>query len=228
MKRALITIPSIVIFAAMLTYFPDAYFTILILYFVVFLAISIFFGVRAYRRGVAAVNEISKGRPIIEIDEKEVNKLIEKDKELLSEFRKISRTSLIPLLTIPFFIILAAFLFPILPIVAETSLGQLLGEKLALFISYVALFGLFAIVFTLLFKPPVMPRIVRNFKIYETGVVIDKTLGLKAPIEVSEYRTNTERRFIEFKVNNQIFRVYYKDIKELNEILSKIIKPLKQ
>ena len=52
MKRALITIPSIVIFAAMLTYFPDAYFTILILYFVVFLAISIFFGMRSQRGGL--------------------------------------------------------------------------------------------------------------------------------------------------------------------------------
>lgn len=228
MKKALITISSVVVFAAMLTFFPDAYFTVLLLYFVFFLAISVFFGLRAYRRGVAAVNEISKGKPIIEIDEKEVNKLVEKDKELLTEFRKISRGTLMPLLMFPVVILFAALILPILPPLAASSLGQVIGEKAALFITYLAVFGLFAAVFTIVFKPPIMPRIVRNLKVYDNGIVIDKVLGLKAPFQVDEYKVNTERKFIEFKTNNQIFRIYYKDIKELNEILSKMVKPLKQ
>jgi Predicted membrane protein len=129
-----------------------------------------------------------------------------------------------PLLTLPLFMVLFFALFPTLPPMVESTLGPYLGVYLARFLGYAAIFGLFAAISLVTFKPQVMPRIVRSLKVYETGMVIDKTMGLKAPLEVSEYKVNEERRFIEFKLNNQIFRIYYKDIKELNTILSKLLR----
>ncbi|MFN3804385.1 MAG: DUF2208 domain-containing protein [Pyrobaculum sp.] len=228
MRRVLISVLSTIAFAAMLTFFPGDYFTVLLLYFAIFFAISIFMGARSLKRGLAAAREISKGRPILEIDEKEIMKLMEKDKELVNEFRKFSRGAFTPLLLLPLFILIAVTLFPTLPPVAKQALGPHVGEHLALFLSYTAIFGLFTAISLALFKPPVMPRIARSVKIYEGGVVIDKNLGLKTPIEVNEYKVNIERKYVEFKLNNQIFRIYYKDVKELDGILSKIVKPLKQ
>ncbi|MFN7105892.1 MAG: DUF2208 family protein [Pyrobaculum sp.] len=228
MRRALLTILSTVVFATVLTFFPGEYFTVFLLYFVVFFAISIFMGARSLRRGITAAREISKGKPILEIDEKETMKLMEKDKELIDEFRKFSRTAFMPLLLLPVFMLILWTLFPTLPPLAKQVLGPHIGEQFAVFLSYLAIFGLFAIISLALIKPPVMPRIARSVKIYEDGVVIDKNLGLKTPIEVNEYRVNTERKYVEFKLNNQIFRIYYKDVKELDGILSKIVKPLKQ
>lgn len=228
MRRAIISILSVLIFAAILTFFPASYFEAILLYLILFFVISIALSYKTYRRGLTTVQEISKGKPIIEIDEKEINKLIEKDKELYKEYRKFTKASLMPLLTLPIFIILATLLFPVVPHVVESSLGPLIGTTIARFLGYVTLFGLFAIVSIPLFKLPMVPRIVRSLRVYETGIVIDKTFGFKAPLYVSEYRISEERKFIEFKLNNQIFRVYYKDIKELDNILSKLIKPLKQ
>ncbi|ACB39658.1 DUF2208 family protein [Pyrobaculum neutrophilum] len=227
MRRVLISAVSILAFATILTFFPSDYFTAVLLYFVLFFAVSIFIGVRTYRRGIANVQEISRGKPLMEIDEKEVDKLLEKDKALMDEYRKFARASFMPLLILPGFILLATFLFPTLPHVAETSLGASIGPTAARFISYVAIFSVFSAISMLAFKPPVVPRIVRSLKVYEAGVVIDKTLGLKAPLEVSEYKINEERRFIEFKLNNQVFRIYHRDVKELDAVLSRLLR-LKQ
>jgi len=228
MKRALISILSALGFAAILTFFPGEYFTAILLYFMLFFGVSIFLGLRTYRRGMASAQEISKGKPIIEVDEKEVNKLLEKDKELINEYKKFARASFMPLLTLPIFLLLFMLLFPTLPPAAESALGPYIGTGLARFLSYTAIFLLFAAISLVTFKPQTMPRIVRNLKVYETGLVIDKTLGLKTPVEVDYYKVNEERKFVEFKLNNQIFRIYYKDIKELDAILSKLLKSLKQ
>jgi uncharacterized membrane protein len=177
---------------------------------------------------MVSAREISKGKPIIEIDEKEVNKLLEKDKELMNEYKKFARASFMPLLTLPIFLVLFIILFPTLPPAAESALGPYVGIHLARFLSYAAIFLLFAAISLVTFKPQMMPRIVRNLKVYEMGLVIDKTLGLKTPVEVNDYKVNEERKFVEFRLNNQIFRVYYKDIKELDAVLSRLLKPLKQ
>lgn len=228
MKRAVLSLVSILTFSAILTFFPGDYLTALLLYFILFFGISIFMGIRSYRRGVSTVQEVSKGRPIIEVDVKEVNKLLEKDKELVKEYKRMARAWLLPMLTLPLFILLATFLFPTLPPLAESVLGPSIGALPARFLSYVAVFGIFALISMMTFKPPTAPRIVRSLKVYEAGLVIDKSLGLKAPIEVTDYKVSEERKFIEFKLNNQIFRIYYKDIKELDDVLSKLVKPLKQ
>jgi uncharacterized membrane protein len=228
MKRAVISILSALAFAAVLAFFPGEYFTALLLYLLFFFGISVFLGLRTYRQGVAAAREIAKGKPLLEIDEKEVNKLLEKDKELVKEYKKFVRTSFMPLLMLPIFLLLFMILFPALPHLAESALEPYVGAYLARFLGYATIFVLFAAISLVIFKPQAMPRIVRNLKVYETGLVIDKVLGLKSPIEVSEYKVNEERKFIEFKTNNQIFRIYYKDIKELDAVLSKLIKPSKQ
>jgi uncharacterized membrane protein len=225
MKRAVISILSALAFAAVLAFFPDEYFTALLLYLLFFFGISIFLGLRTYRQGVASAQEIAKGKPLLEIDEKEVNKLLEKDKELIKEYKKFARASFI---TLPIFLLLFMILFPALPHLAESALEPYVGAYLARFLGYATIFVLFAAISLVIFKPQAVPKIVRNLKVYETGLVIDKVLGLKSPIEVSEYKVNEERKFIEFKSNNQIFRIYYKDIKELDAVLSKLIKPSKQ
>lgn len=228
MRRLLISLASILAFSAILTFYPGEYFTAILLYFVLFFGITIAMGLRTYRRGMATVQEISKGKPLLEIDEKEVGKIMEKDKELLAEYRRLTRSSLIPLLLLPVFMVLATVLFPTLPPLLESTAGPVIGAYPARFLAYVTIFSIFSAISMLLFKPPTMPRIVRNVKIYEGGMVVDKVVGLKAPIEVEDYTVNPERRFIQFKLNNQIFRIYYKDVKELDSILLKIIKPLKQ
>ncbi|MEZ0319016.1 MAG: DUF2208 family protein [Pyrobaculum sp.] len=228
MRRVLISILSIVAFSAILTFFPGEYFTAIILYFLLFFGVSIAMGLRSYRKGVAAAQEVSKGKPLLEIDEKEVMKLMEKDKELIDEYKKVSRLSLMPLITLPIFIMLATVLFPTLPSLAQSTLGSYIGGTTARFLSYVAIFGIFSAISMATFKPPVFPRIVRQVRIYESGIVLDKSIGLKAPVSVESYKVNAERKFVEFKLNNQIFRIYYKDVKELDTILSKIIRPLEQ
>jgi uncharacterized membrane protein len=228
MRRVVISILSALAFAAVLAFFPGQYFTAVLLYFLLFFGISIFLSLRTYRQGAASAREIAKGKPLLEIDEKEVNKLLEKDKELINEYKKFARASFMPLLTLPIFLLLFTILFPTLPHLAESVLGPYVGAYLARFLGYAAMFMLFAAISLATFKPQVMPRIVRSLKVYETGLVIDRALGLKSPIEVSEYKVDEERKFIEFRLNNQIFRVYYKDIKELDAVLSRLLKPLKQ
>jgi len=224
MRRVVISILSALAFAAVLAFFPGQYFTAVLLYFLLFFGISIFLSLRTYRQGAASAREIAKGKPLFEIDEKEVNKLLEKDKELINEYKKFARASFMPLLMLPIFLLLFTILFPTLPHLAES----VLGPYLARFLGYAAIFMLFAAISLATFKPQVMPRIVRNLRVYEAGLVIDKALGLKSPIEVSEYKVDEERKFIEFRLNNQIFRIYYKDIKELDAVLSRLLKPLKQ
>jgi len=228
MRRLLISLASILAFSTILTFYPDEFFTAILLYFVLFFGITIALGLRTYRKGVVAVKEISKGKPLFEIDEKEIGKIMEKDKELVAEYKRLTRSTLMPLLLLPAFMVLALILFPTLPPLLESTLGPVIGVYPARFFAYVLVFSIFSAISLLLFKPPTMPRIVRNVKIYEGGMVLDKVVGLKAPIEVEEYTVNPERRFIQFKLNNQIFRIYYKDVKELDGILLKIIKPLKQ
>ncbi len=224
MKRAILSILSAVGFAALLTLFPGDYFTVVLIYFLVFFGITMFLGIRNFRRGMAAAHDVAKGKPIIEIDEKEAMKLMEKDKELLSEFRKFSRMSLTSLFFIPVFMLAFIFLFPVLPPAFVNSIGPHVGVQFATFLGYLAIFGTLTAISLVAFKPPVIPRIARSVKIYEGGIVIDKNLGLKTPIEVSDYRVNPERKFVEFKTNNQIYRIYYKDIKELDSVLTKMLK----
>ncbi|AFA39575.1 putative membrane protein [Pyrobaculum oguniense TE7] len=228
MRRVVISVLSILAFSAVLALFPQFYLQALILYFIVFFGIAIFAGLRSYRKNLASAQEIAKGRPLLEIDEKDINKTLEKDKELLNEYKNLARKSFINFMILPLSLFVAMVLFPVLPPFVEASLKPYIGPEAGRFLGYVAIFSIFAAITTAMFRPITTPRIVRHLKVYETGIVVDKSLGLKAPIEVTDYRLNENRKFIEFKTNNQIFRIYYKDVKELDNILSRLIKPLKQ
>jgi uncharacterized membrane protein len=228
MRQGILSAALVVVFALMLTVFPGEYMAFVLAYFAIFLGLAIFLGARAYKRGVSAAAEISRGRPILEVDEKEVRKVMERDRELAGEYRKIARASIMPLLLIPAAVALAMVLFPAVPPALESALGQHVGALAARFLSYLLVFGAMSALFGKIARPVTAPRIVMSLKVYDTGLVIDGKFGLKAPLEVSEYRVSEERKFVEFRLGNQTFRVYCKNVRELDRILSsKIVKSLK-
>lgn len=219
----MISLLSVLAFAAIMAFFPGQYFTAVLLYFVLFFGISIAMGLRAYRRGTAEAREVAKGRPLLEIDEKEVNKVLEKDREITAEYRRMARASFMPMVTLPIFILAAAFLFPVVPAYVDNTLRDVVGEYAARFLGYLAVLSVFAALGLVTYRPVQMPRIARSVKVYERGIVIDKVLGLRAPVEVKGYVVNEERRFVELNLGGQIIRIYYRDVKELDSLLSKMI-----
>ncbi|MBP1449386.1 MAG: DUF2208 domain-containing protein [Thermoproteus sp.] len=218
-------------YAAVLTVLGFQYFWLVgILYVISIFVITAVVGIRTYRRGSAQAREVIKGKLLHEINEKDVNKALEKDKELQKEMKKLNRAFSMYFLSLPILFI-GVWLFPLLQehIVPAVS-GRLepsLGHFPALYVAYVALFATFTAIFSPLyifsFRPIQFPIIATDVKIYDTGIVINKNVGLKAPLQVQEYRYTPERKFIELKIGNQIYRIYYKDIEEIHETLSKMI-----
>lgn len=223
MRRWAVSFLSVLAFAAVMAFFPGQYLTAVLLYFVLFFGISIAMGLRAYRRGTAEAREVARGKPLLEIDEKEVNKVLEKDKGIAAEYRKMARASLMPLFTLPIFVAAAAFLFPVVPAYVDNALRGVVGDYLATFLGYLAVLSVFAILGLATYRPVQMPRIARNVKVYERGIVIDKVLGLRAPVEVKGYVVNEERKFVELNLGGQVIRIYYRDVKELDSLLSKMV-----
>nr|KJR73294.1 MAG: membrane protein [Thermoproteus sp. AZ2] len=230
--RVLITVASILGYAAVMAVLGPQYFWLVgLLYIASVFIVSMALGIRSYRRGSAQAKEVVRGRLLYDIGEKDVNKAMEKDKELNAELGRLNRYFMIYMLSLPILLI-GVWLFPLLQqhIVPAVSgaLRPSLGGFLATYIGDIALFAAFTAIFSPLyfftFRPIQFPIIATDVKIYDTGIVINKTMGLRAPIEVHGYRFEPERRFIELKIGNQAYRIYHKDIEEVHEILSKMVK----
>ncbi|CCC82136.1 DUF2208 domain-containing protein [Thermoproteus tenax] len=229
--RLLITVGTIFGYAAVMAVLGPQYLWLVgLLYIGSVFAITTALGIRAYRRGSLQAREIVKGKLLFEINEKDTNKALEKDREFQEEMRKLNRVFMIYFMAFPIMLI-GIWLFPafqstIVPAVSA-SLEQSLGRFLATYFGYVALFAAFTAIFSPLyyftFRPIQFPIIATDVKIYDTGIVINKNTGLKAPIHVQEYKYIPERKFIELKIGNQLYRIYYKDIEEVHKTLSKMV-----
>ncbi len=229
--RISVTLGTILGYAAVMTVLGMKYLWLVgLLYIASIFAITAVMGIRAYRRGSQQAREVVKGKLLFDIGEKEVNKALEKDKELMNEMKKLNRMFMIYFISFPIMLI-GIWLFPalqsaVVPAVSA-KLEPSLGNFLATYIGYVALFASFTAIFSPLyyftFRPVQFPIIATDVKVYDTGIVINKNTGLKAPITVQEYRYQPERKFIELKIGNQIYRIYYKDIEKIHEVLSKMI-----
>ena len=229
--RVAITLGTIFGYAAVLAVLGMSYLWLVgLLYVASIFAITAFMGIRAYRRGSQQAREVVKGKLLFDINEKDVNKAIEKDKELPNEMKKLNRTFMIYFMSFPL-MLAGIWLFPALQsaVVPGVSgaLQQSLGHFLSTYLGYVALFAAYTAIFSPLyyftFRPVQFPIIATDIKVYDTGIVINKNTGLKAPIQIQEYRYYPERKFIEFKMNNQIYRIYYKDIDKVHEAISKMV-----
>ncbi|MGC8582425.1 MAG: DUF2208 domain-containing protein [Thermoproteus sp.] len=229
--RIAITLGTIFGYAAVLAVLGMSYLWLVgLLYVASIFVITAVMGIRAYRRGSQQAREVVKGKLLFDIGEKDVNKALEKDKELPNEMKKLNRMFMIYFISFP--IILAGiWIFPalqsaVVPAVSE-RLQPSLGQFLANYLGYVALFAAFTAIFSPLyyftFRPVQFPIIATDVKVYDTGIVINKNTGLKAPIPIQEYKYNPERKFIELRIGNQIYRIYYKDIDKVHEVVSKMV-----
>lgn len=229
--RISITLGTILGYAAVMTVLGASYLWLVgLLYIASVFAITTAIGIRAYRRSSRQAKEIVRGKLLIEIGEKEVNKALEKDKELMQEMKRLNRMFMVYFMAFPIMLV-SMFFFPslqatIVPAISS-RLEPSLGGFLASYIGYVALFATLTAIFSPLyyftFRPIQFPVIATDVKVYDTGVVINKNTGLKAPIIVQDYRYRPDRKFVEFKIGNQLYRIYYKDIEKIHEILSKMI-----
>ncbi|MEL9991101.1 MAG: DUF2208 domain-containing protein [Thermoproteus sp.] len=229
--RVLVTLATIFGYAAVLAVLGMKYLWLVgLLYVASIIAITAVMGVRAYRRGSQQAREVVKGKLLFDINEKDVNKALEKDKELPNEMKKLNRAFMVYFMSFPIMLI-GIWLFPylqsaVVPAVSE-RLQPALGDFWASYMGYVALFASFTAIFSPLyyftFRPIQFPIIATDVKVYDTGLVINKNTGLKAPIQIQEYRYQPERKFIELKIGNQLYRIYYKDIEKVHEVLSKMV-----
>lgn len=229
--RISITLGTIFGYAAVMTVLGMKYLWLVgLLYIASIFAITTAMGIRAYRRSSRQAREIVRGKLLFDIGEKEVNKALEKDKELREEVKRLNRTFMVYFMAFPIMLV-AVFFFPALQAVIVPAISSRLEPSLgsfpATYIGYVALFASLTAIFSPLyyftFRPIQFPIIATDVKVYDTGIVINKNTGLKAPIIVQEYKYQPDRKFVELKIGNQLYRIYYKDIEKIHEILSRMV-----
>ncbi len=222
---------SLLAFAALAAVFPEHYLYIIVGWIGIFLGVTVAFGVRNVRRLTRAAMEIRKTRQLLKLDQKDVQKAMEKDRELQAEYRSFARQNMRMLLYMMLAMVLILTLVPTAYAVIYGGIVGLTGsDVLARFVQFVAVFGVFALVFRRVFRPPtaMFPTLVKQLEVHESGIILNGMQGYKAPLEVEYVKVSRERRFIEFRTKGsqpQRIRMYVKDPEGVwKDYLSRLIK----
>ncbi len=230
-RMTVMYVASLLTFAALAAAFPGHYIYIIVGWIGMFFGATVIFGVRNMRRMAKAALEIRKTRQLLKLDQKDVQKAMEKDKELQAEYRSFAKQNMRMLLYMMLAMVLILTIVPTAYAVIYGGVMRLVGnDVLARFVQFVAVFGIFALVFRRVFRPPtaVFPTLVKQLEVHESGIILNGVQGYRAPLHVEYVKVNRERRFIEFKTKGsqpQRIRIYVKDPEETwKNHLSRLVK----
>ncbi|MEM0453070.1 MAG: DUF2208 family protein [Sulfolobales archaeon] len=209
-------------------YYPQFTF-ITLLVFMGFITIVVYSGYRASRKPPkifdVVADEVKRGNILLEVDNDEVSKLLEKDFILMDEIRKYSYRSLIEssgiLLVFAWYFV---FFYLILPrFVGAEDLVRFFVYLLGYLIPYIGYVGL-----------DLIPRragrpvtyVLRGYEVYDTGIVsASQYIVIKFPLS-KEYvvKEFNKRKCVElskkFKGYNIRFLLYTKNLSKLTEIIT--------
>lgn len=223
-----VVVTLLVLLALSNVYYPQyTFFTLMT--FIGFITVVVYFSVRASRKPPklfdVVAEEVKQGDVLLEVDNEEVTKLLEKDFILMDDIRKQSFKALIESFSIILvFVWYFAFFYFILPIFARAEpfvkLAVYLVGYLVPYVAYVSM--------------DIIPRkvgrtityVLRGYQIYEKGIVSSSQyIVIKFPLS-KEYvvKEFSRRKCVElskkFKGYNVRFLLYAKNLPKLTEIIS--------
>ncbi len=208
-------------FSAISSFVPPKYVGIVfLLYFLVFMAISLIVPRVRARKAASSIIE-SSGRILYKSDQQEVMNLMSKDPQLLNEAKQFFRKSM--LMFIAPLGIWFIVLFLLKPLIIPSTVKH---GTLEMFERYLVLYGIFsAIAFGLRFTGPAqMPMALTSYEIREKGL-ISSAVSLRFPLDCDRYELSYsyERMFVEIidKQTNQRIRLYTRDPYELKNLLER-------
>ena len=215
-------------------------------YFIVFMTVYAVFAGMQFKRILKDLEYVSDGITLFEESKEKVFQIKSRDKELLEESRlEIKKASprLLIFFAILLFIILVSYVnqvrYYIIILPCEYLKGVLLDEKLARFIVYLLFYCFLYIIQLIAFRRSGTPSlrltsfIPSQYKITDRGMILDNSYALKFPLEVTEFKVNKSRKFVEFTLKSkgstsQIIsgkvRLYSSRIEELAKILKRYLK----
>lgn len=223
-----VVLALLVLLAVTNVYYPQ-YTFLTLLAFMGFITIVVYAGLRSSRKPPklfdVVADEVRRGDMLLEVDNDEVVKLLEKDFILMEEVRKQSYRSLIESSSIILvFVWYFAFFYFILPIFvnadAFTRFAVYLVGYLIPYVGYVA--------------SDIIPRkagrtltyVLRGYQVYDTGIISSSQyIVIKFPLS-KEYvvREHSRRKCVEltkkYKSYNVRFLLYAKNLPKLAEIIS--------
>jgi len=215
------TVVWVLAFSAIIAYAPQYYWIIAIGFILAIIGFAVAKAIAEGRRTLASIREAPNRQPIIEIDEKEVKKLMEKDSEHLMKEQLEARKKAARLFLAFPLILVFAMAFPYVISLAGTN-------PQARFLVTAGFFTLWILATRPLFGGfrPVFPLIASGAKVYSDAVIIQMgrgMLGLRKPIKLKELRVVKERSFVELVMpDGRIIRLYSKNVDALAQALKQL------
>lgn len=188
-------------FAFIMTYIPDLAWLFFILYFVIFMGISVIIGRRMYVGRAGDREVILSSKRVFTVSSKEVQQLIMKDKYLIEDIKAQTSPLLYMLLSLIVIWIIFLYLLPLIRnVTPEYSLIR--------FLAYV---GLYELLFSISYvnrlimmvkgKTQTALMVLNEYVITEKGIVGSRGITLKFPIKVKNITINEDRRFVELEID---------------------------
>ncbi|HIQ02953.1 MAG TPA: DUF2208 domain-containing protein [Desulfurococcales archaeon] len=220
-------------FAFIMTYIPDLAWLFFILYFVIFMSISVIIGRRMYTGRVGDREAILSGKRVFTVSSKEVQQLIMKDRYLMEDLKAQASPLLYMFLTL--IVIWIIFLY-LLPLIRDVTPEYSLLRFLAYVGLYELLFGVSYVnrlIMMVRGKTQTALMVLNEYVVTEKGIIGGKGITLKFPIKVKNITVNEDRRFVELEIETGGFmgattstklRLYSRKARALYEYLKSKVK----
>lgn len=200
----------LLLFAYVNAMFPEYTTAFFILYFAAFMGILLVVTGRQAKGILKDLEYVSSGALIYEAPRDEVLRLRERD----FEYTRPELSAQVRIALLPFLLIIAFFVLYSLPQVRNffAALASSLtpSRNLALFLSFVMLYGLFYVASVLsgLYSRRLQARvgtlsIASTYKITSNGLIVDDRLPVKFPIK-GRVVVNARRKFVEIEMEQRV------------------------
>lgn len=234
----LLSVALLIIFAYLSSHFPQYLWTFFMAYFIVALAATLLMGGRAASALVRDLEYVKKGKLVLSVGRDEVIRLKSRDRSLNDELRKQTLLMVPQLLifSITFLILIFENIRSSIIIFLRNLLSSFIpNENILVFLSFLLFYGIFTLIFQIssLYSRKEMEKIGGRlevplfYAITENGLLLEERIPIRAPLNISEVKVDTRRRFVEFKAKSQMggasrFRLYFEDPRTLESHLKRL------
>ncbi len=223
-------------FAFVMTYVPSLAWLFFLLYFLIFMSISVIMSKRAYSGKAEDRETILSSKRVFSVSSKEVQQLMMKDKYLMEDIK--TQASPMMFMFLSLIVIWIIFLY-LLPLIRQLTPEYSLLRFLAYIGLYELLFGIsyinrFIMMIKSKGKAQSTLMVLNDYIVTGKGIIGSRGVALKFPIKVKNITVNEERRFVELEIETSGFagmsasarlRLYCRKAKELYEYLKDKVKP---
>ena len=215
------TVAWVLAFSAIIALAPQYYWVVALAFLAGIIGFVVARAVAESRRTAAQLREVPSRQPLLEIDEKEVRKAMERDQEGLAREQAEARRRAAKLMLAFPIVLLFAFLFPYVIALA----GE---DPLMRFLATAGFFALWILATWPIFGGfrPAFPIIATGAKVYSDAVLIQvgrAVVGFRKPLRVRELRVVRERGFVELVLGDgRVIRLYSKNVDALADALRRL------